>query len=78
MNAPSKVTARKPRDLLSNRLEKVSKDIFKKHYPLITELIGDSPGIYPGQFSISPPGTKEKAQTAPGPSVQRGGGDKEL
>jgi hypothetical protein len=24
----------------------VSKDIFKKHYPLITELIGDSPGIY--------------------------------
>ncbi len=42
----SKATARKPRDLLSNRLEKVSKDIFKKHYPLITELIGDSPGIY--------------------------------
>jgi hypothetical protein len=37
---------RKPRDLLRNRLEKVSKDIFKKHYPLITELIGDSPGIY--------------------------------
>ena len=42
----SKGTARKPRDLLSNRLEKISKDIFKRHYPLITELIGDSPGIY--------------------------------
>ena len=46
MKAPGKAIARKPRDLLSNRLEKVSKDIFKKHYPLITELIGDSPGIY--------------------------------
>lgn len=46
MNALNEATARKPRDLLSNRLEKVSKDIFKKHYPLITELIGDSPGIY--------------------------------
>ena len=46
MKAPSERTSRKPRDLFSNRLEKVSKDIFKKHYPLITELIGDSPGIY--------------------------------
>ena len=46
MKAPSRATTRKPRDLLSNRLEKVSKDIFKKHYPLITELVGDSPGIY--------------------------------
>lgn len=42
----SKSTARKPRDLLSNRLEMISKDIFKRHFPLITELIGDSPGIY--------------------------------
>lgn len=37
---------RSARDLLSNRLEKVSKDVFKAHYPLITQLVGESPGIY--------------------------------
>ena len=37
---------RSARDLLSNRLEKVSKDVFKKHYSLITQLVSDSPGIY--------------------------------
>lgn len=34
------------RPLVVNRLENVSKDVFKKYYPLITELVGDSPGIY--------------------------------
>lgn len=34
------------RPLVLNRLENVSKDVFKKYYPLITELVGDSPGIY--------------------------------
>jgi len=31
---------------LSNRLEKVSKDVFKTYYPLITQVVSDSPGIY--------------------------------
>jgi Restriction Enzyme Adenine Methylase Associated/Protein of unknown function (DUF2924) len=34
------------RPLVLNRLENVSKDVFKKYFPLITELVGDSPGIY--------------------------------
>jgi len=34
------------RSLVLNRLENVSKDVFKQYYPLITELVGDSPGIY--------------------------------
>lgn len=34
------------RPLVLNRLENVSKDVFKKYYPLITDLVGDSPGIY--------------------------------
>lgn len=34
------------RPLVVNRLENVSKDVFKKYYPLITKLVGDSPGIY--------------------------------
>lgn len=34
------------RSLVINRLENVSKDVFKQYYPLITELVGDSPGIY--------------------------------
>lgn len=32
--------------LVLDRLENVSKDVFKKYYPLITELVGNSPGIY--------------------------------
>lgn len=32
--------------LVVNRLEMVSKDVFRQHYGLITELIGDSPGVY--------------------------------
>jgi hypothetical protein len=39
-------TQRVPRSLVNNRLEDVSKDVFRKHYSLITELVGDSPGIY--------------------------------
>jgi len=46
MISPRKRKPRSARDLLSNRLEKVSKDVFKVHYPLITQLVGDSPGIY--------------------------------
>jgi hypothetical protein len=46
VKAKSSINSRKARDLLSNRLEKVSKDIFKSYYTLITELVGDSPGIY--------------------------------
>lgn len=34
------------RSLVVNRLEGVSKDVFKQHFAHITELIGDSPGIY--------------------------------
>lgn len=37
---------RSPRTLVTNRLENVSKDVFKTYYPLITELVGDSPGVY--------------------------------
>jgi hypothetical protein len=43
-NAPA--AKRSPRSLIVKRLEGVSKDVFKRHYPLITELIGNSPGIY--------------------------------
>lgn len=39
-------TTKSARPLVLNRLESVSKDVFKKYYPLITELVGDSPGIY--------------------------------
>lgn len=35
-----------PRSLVINRLEKVSKDLFRRHYELITELVSTSPGIY--------------------------------
>jgi len=45
----TKKKAAKPRiarSLVINRLENVSKDVFKQYYPLITELVGDSPGIY--------------------------------
>ncbi len=43
-NATNKPKTARP--LVVNRLENVSKDVFKKYYPLITELVGDSPGIY--------------------------------
>ena len=33
-------------NLVTNRLENVSKDVFTQHFALITELVGDSPGIY--------------------------------
>lgn len=42
----SKSKQRQARPLVINRLESVSKDVFKQYYPLITELVGDSPGIY--------------------------------
>jgi len=35
-----------PRTLVTQRLESVSKAVFKKYFPLITELVGSSPGIY--------------------------------
>lgn len=34
------------RSLVLHRLENISKEIFKRYYSLITELIGSSPGIY--------------------------------
>lgn len=34
------------RSLVTSRLENVSKEVFKQYYPIITELVGDSPGIY--------------------------------
>lgn len=46
MTARAKKSKRMPRDLLRDRLEKVSKDVFKKYFPQITELVSDSPGIY--------------------------------
>ena len=35
-----------PRSLVVKRLENVSKDVFRKYYGLITDLVGSSPGIY--------------------------------
>ena len=46
MTAAKRRKVAKPRDLLRNRLEMVSKDLFKKHFAEITDLIGNSPGIY--------------------------------
>ncbi len=34
------------RPLVINKLEMVSKDIFRQYFDLITKLIGDSPGVY--------------------------------
>ncbi|MFH1422856.1 MAG: hypothetical protein ABIH42_09125 [Planctomycetota bacterium] len=42
----NKVRSRNTRSLLINRIEKVSKKVFKEHYDLITKLIGNSYGIY--------------------------------
>jgi hypothetical protein len=42
----SVIKQRTAQSLVTNRLENVSKDVFKQYYPLITELVGDSPGIY--------------------------------
>ena len=38
--------ARRTVNLVTNRLENVSKDVFTQHFALITELVGESPGIY--------------------------------
>ncbi|MFZ0470418.1 MAG: GIY-YIG nuclease family protein [Thiogranum sp.] len=46
MAVKKKVAKRKPRNLVTQRLERVSKDVFRKYFSLITELIGNSPGIY--------------------------------
>ncbi len=35
MKASEKTRVHKLRDLLSNRLEKISKDVFKRYYPRI-------------------------------------------
>lgn len=37
---------RVPRSLVTKRLEGVSKDVFRHYFSLITDLIGNSPGIY--------------------------------
>lgn len=37
---------RTARSLVVNRLENVSKEAFRKYYGLITELVGNSPGVY--------------------------------
>lgn len=42
----SRTTSRGARPLVVDRLENVSKDIFRQYYDQITELVGDSPGIY--------------------------------
>lgn len=36
----------KSTSLVLKKLERVSKEVFKQHYELITELVGNSPGIY--------------------------------
>lgn len=38
--------ARKPRSLVTKKLEMVSVDVFKQHNELIIKLVGDSPGVY--------------------------------
>jgi hypothetical protein len=43
---PSEAGGAKTRPLVVNRLENISKDIFRQYYAQITELVGDSPGIY--------------------------------
>lgn len=42
------INKKKPatRSLVANRLEKVSKDLFRRYYKLITELVSTSPGVY--------------------------------
>jgi hypothetical protein len=35
-----------PRPLVLNRIEKVSKEVFRQYFKEITELVGNSPGIY--------------------------------
>jgi hypothetical protein len=37
---------KQPKSLVANRLEGVSKDVFKKYFQMITNLIGGSPGVY--------------------------------
>lgn len=37
---------RSARSLVTKQLERVSKDVFRKYFSLITELVGNSPGIY--------------------------------
>ncbi|MCZ6804435.1 MAG: GIY-YIG nuclease family protein [Proteobacteria bacterium] len=39
-------TIRKPRSLVTHKIEMVSVDLFKKHFELIIDLVGNSPGIY--------------------------------
>lgn len=36
----------KPRSLITDRVEGISKDVFKRYFSEITKLIGSSPGIY--------------------------------
>jgi hypothetical protein len=46
MVVKKKTRKRVPRNLVTQRLERVSKDVFRKYYSMITELVGNSPGIY--------------------------------
>ncbi|MEO6018339.1 MAG: GIY-YIG nuclease family protein [Polaromonas sp.] len=42
----NKRTTSQSQSLVINRIENVSKDVFQEYYEQITELVGDSPGIY--------------------------------
>lgn len=42
----NKKSSRKTRSLVTKKLERVSKDVFRKYFQLITDLVGNSPGIY--------------------------------
>src|SRR6266498_2132016 len=46
VNRTKKSGNKQPRSLVANRLEGVSKDVFKKYFQMITNLIGSSPGVY--------------------------------
>lgn len=41
-----KKTKKRTRSLVIGRLENVSKELFRRHYRLITDLVGSSPGVY--------------------------------
>ena len=46
MKHHTKETKSAHQPLVINKLEMVSKDIFRQYFDLITKLIGDSPGVY--------------------------------
>lgn len=46
MTTTRKAKCTQTRSLVTERLERVSKDVFRKHFDLITSLIGSSHGVY--------------------------------